>query len=137
MSFFYSGSLPPVVLVLETAPRWAPELQRQFVSEPISIRQRTRPDEVRSLCASSTIGLLVVNLDSREEMMLHVLKEAGQSRRVPCFVVAPVENRILEWAVRELGIEGFSLEPLPGEVLADRIRRRLLPDRSTETSNPR
>lgn len=135
MSFLYSGSLPPVVLVLETAPRWSPELQRQFLREPISVRQRTRADEVRVLCASGAVGLLVVNLDSREEIMLHVLKEVGQSRHVPCVVVAPAENRMLEWAVRELGIEGFHLEPLPGNVLADRIRRRLIPDRSYEFSN--
>jgi DNA-binding response OmpR family regulator len=137
MSFSYSGSLPPVVLVLETAPRWAPELQRQFLTEPVSVRQRTRADDVRALCAAGTVGLLLVNLDAREEIMLHVLKEVGQARSVPCFAVAPAENRILEWAVRELGIEGFALEPVSGELLADRIRRRLLPDRSSETSNPR
>jgi DNA-binding response OmpR family regulator len=137
MSFSRLPSLPPVVLVLESTPRWSPELRRRFLAEGVTVRERSHPRDALELCGSGTVGLLVVNLDSREETLLHPLKLVGQARQVPCLVLSSPEKHALEWTVRELGIEEFLIEPVPGAMLADRIRRRLFPERLFDPPNRR
>lgn len=109
---------PPSVLVLEETPFWSAELSRQFVDQPVSIRMRTRVQDVVPLVATKTTSLLVVGLEIDLPAVLRLLAVLRQqSYSVRTIVLLPAENLELEWTIRELG----AVEVLLAPVLPDRL----------------
>jgi DNA-binding NtrC family response regulator len=109
---------PPAVLVLEESPFWSAELSRQFIDQPVSIRMRTRVQDVVPLLATKTVSLLVVGLEIDLPSVLRLLAELRQQAQlVRTIVLLPAENLELEWTIRELG----AVEVLPAPVLPGRL----------------
>ena len=115
------GSTPiGSVAVFEERPWWAPELQRQFRDEAISVRG------CRSAADAFRADVAVLQLGAAPAEVLHGLARrmsAGSDRGV--IIVAKSELSDVEWGVRELGADAFVSEQIAGEDLARLCRRQL------------
>lgn len=115
----------PTVLVFETRPRWAPELKRQFVSEPVRVRGCGSWNDVRDRLTESDNSLLVLDLTVGAAETLRFLEHQVGNRPVrPVIVIGEKRSAELEWSLRELGALQFFTDDLSGEELADFCRRQ-------------
>ncbi len=115
------------IVVFETQPRWAPELQHQFVDEDVHVvgRSTTTDFVVEVESAERPVGLLEVASDPAG-----CLARIGtlNSRALPPVVAVLTRDLAdLEWPLRELGVTSVVDEFVPGHELAA-VCRRLLPD---------
>lgn len=113
LSTSYRSSPPPTLLVLEESPFWSAELQRQFCSEPISIRLRCRVDDAWELLRTGQVKLLVVGSDIDLPSVLRLLArltETGHTPRIT--ILLTPQKRDLEWSLRELGAVDVLTTPI-------------------------
>ncbi|GAB4143450.1 MAG: hypothetical protein Tsb009_14520 [Planctomycetaceae bacterium] len=121
--------------ILESSPRWVPELQRQFLGEGIRVRGIRFHNRDWTAADVSTSGTLVFALDVAEDVCLQFLRriaELQQTFRV--IVIGRRTNRELEWIFRDLGATHFVTSYVAGEELAS-ICRRFLQSRTEKLNS--
>ena len=115
---------PLTIAVFEARPRWAPELDRQFLDEDVQIRAVRRTRELLDAIEPGAAGLLVLDLEADPAACLVFLgRMHALGTGIPALVVVDREAGDLEWAVRELGATSVVDEYVPGHVLAATCRR--------------
>jgi ActR/RegA family two-component response regulator len=118
---------PVAIVVLETAPRWAPELQRQLDDSPFMVRAcRTVAsfrERLQAAQAAGTpcIGLidLAIGLSSGLTLVAW-LNERGAAGTV---IIGDAEAVTLEPALRELGATAVHANSISGFRLANECRQ--------------
>lgn len=116
-----SNSTEAVIAVLELKPRWAPELQRQFLQSSVEVREcRTVKDLLRELDGIPT-GLRIVDLDPFVEELVNAFttRKFSQLTQLPTIGIASPSLDHLEWILRDAGLSEF----LPNTVTGDELNR--------------
>jgi hypothetical protein len=113
------------IIVLETAPYWAPELERQFLSESVAIRACRSIRDLEALVRQEPIATILLDLAADVGGCLRWLgRRQQQSPGPPVTVVASAEHARLEWSVRELGAVVFVSEFTGGRRMAAVCRKQ-------------
>lgn len=108
------------ILVFESRPRWEPELQRQFLDEPVRVRGCHAWNELSKQMAD----VVVIELPSDAASCLHWLATlVGRPRITPVIVLCPIESADLEWPLRDAGVREVVVGEFDGERLARSCRR--------------
>ena len=108
------------IVVFESRSRWEPELQRQFVDEPVRVRGSRSWSELSSIVAD----VIVIELPSDAAGFLQWLGTlATRSRMTPVIVFCPSDAADLEWPLRDAGVREVIVGELDGERLARSCRR--------------
>ena len=108
---------------MKRKPLWVPELQRQFLNEPVQIRQESSPQEALLLHGKNRHGLVILQLEAAPADCLRLLWNRMEARlQIPVIVIHSQEFASLEWSVRELGVSEFLADTVSGEQLARIIR---------------
>jgi hypothetical protein len=120
-------SMESVIGVYELRPYWGPELQRQFVSTQISVREHRRIDDLIPSIAQSVRAVIVIDLNDTVDDCLQWLSANFRNPLLNCPLVAcaSAANSQLEWIVREFGVTAFLPEVIPGDDMAHLCRRLL------------
>lgn len=123
-----TGHPDATIVVFETKPRWAPELQHQFVEENVRVVTVGRVRDISAEVESG--GAVVVLLDFDTDppgCLTHLgrssaerIVEGGFSRTI---VILTEVTSDLEWPIREAGVTSVLDEFVPGHALADACRR--------------
>jgi hypothetical protein len=124
------------VYVFESRRRWAPELARQFLHEPVRVRGVQSIGELRTALSAGTHAVAVVELEAAAADCLRWL--ASQTNRVVPFatvVISTPSTAELEPLVRELGAAAFVPDTAGGESLARIVRRLHEPAAALESSH--
>ena len=115
----------PEIVVHEKRPRWAPELQRQFVGEEVRVRGCRSLADAVPRAADAAPRVVVLDLEAAPAETLHFLGHWGpKARRWPVVVIGSTRTADLEWPARELGALAFLPEEVSGEDLARLCRRQ-------------
>lgn len=111
---------PRGIAVFEQRPWWAPELQRHFRNEPVSVRG------CQSAAEAFQADVAVLHFDAAPAAVLQGLASLAAAGTDPGVIVVAGSGRSdLEWMLRELGADAFVDEQINGADLA-RLCRRLL-----------
>jgi len=118
------------ILVFEKSPRWAPELERQFVDTDVAVRSyRATADLRRFLGTSSEPGttqMVLLDFDSSPADCLQLLGQpSAPGTSPPVLAIASPRTAELEWSLRELGARHVIVDSVCGDTVA-RLCRRLL-----------
>ena len=114
------------ILVLESAPDFTPELQRQFLSDDVRVQHCTRPADVLERVSGRDRIVVVLPFGSREaECMQLLAKLFVLPNAVSSIVIGSPETAELEGPVKELGATVFLAERPTGHRLASACRRQL------------
>jgi DNA-binding NtrC family response regulator len=115
----------PAAIVFEKEPRWAPELQRQFLKEDVRvIACRSLKDAEER---SAGVGRGVVLLDASvatAECLQFLRRGMTDPEALPVLIVGSTQTARLEWAFRELGAAAFFPNRIPGHEMASLCRRQ-------------
>lgn len=114
----------PTVVVFERRPRWAPELQRQFLDEDVHVRACRAVADIPPLLDRSSRNVLLLDLEADPLGCLGFLRQAARCTEA-VVVVGSQATRKLEWAAREQGAGEFLPESTSGEALSKLCRIRL------------
>ena len=118
--------MPLTVLVFEQRPRWAPELQRQFLGQDVAVRACRSLDDLDALAAAAAQAIAVVDLDAAPAACLQFLgRRLGRSPHLPIVAVGSPRMGELEWPLRELGAAAVLCDFPTGEQMARLCRRQL------------
>jgi hypothetical protein len=113
------------VHVFESRRRWAPELARQFLDEPVRVRGFRSIAELRGAVSPAGTAVAVLELDAAPADCLRWLAAQMNGTPQPATIVVGTSSTAeLEPLVRELGAAAFVLDTISGESLA-RICRRI------------
>ncbi len=118
---------PAAIVVVETTPRWAPELQRQLEGEPFMVRAcRTAADFRNRLQATQSagtpcIGLIDLTIGLSSALTLVAWLHARNA--VASVVIGNSQAITLEPALRELGATAVHVDSISGFRLAAECRR--------------
>ena len=113
------------VIVFETAPYWAPELERQFLSEPVAVRACRSIRDLEALVRQEPAAGVLLDLAADAGGCLRWLgRREQQSPGPPATVVASADHSRLEWYVRELGAVAFVSEFIGGRRMAAVFRKQ-------------
>ncbi len=108
------------IVVFESRPRWEPELQRQFLEDPVRVRGCRTWSELSSQLAD----VIVIELPSDAAGCLQWLGTfMTRPRMTPVIAICPTESADLEWPLRDAGIREVIVGGLDGERLARSCRR--------------
>jgi hypothetical protein len=108
------------ILVFESRPRWEPELQRQFLNEPIRVRGCRAWSEL----AAQPSDAILIELPSDAAGFLKWLGTLMvRPRMKPIMVICPSESADLEWPLRDAGVRDVIVGEPDGERLARSCRR--------------
>lgn len=119
----------PKVIVFERRPRWAPELQRQFLGAGVSVRAcRSTADMLRSWQAAPGSVLILDLSRAAAECLQFLGKLLGQVPSPTVVVIGSGPTAELEWPIRELGAVAFLSGFVSGETLARVCRRQWTSD---------
>jgi hypothetical protein len=93
------------VIVLESRPRWVPELRRRLIKPPISVRAcRSLIDARESARGSVLPCLLLIDLSVTPEACVTWMgQRTREERRHAVVAIAPSTVADLEWILRDLG----------------------------------
>ena len=115
----------PTVIVFEKRPRWAPELERQFLAEDVRVVACRSVKDLADRAAGVTTGALLLDAAVAPADCLHYLRQAlSDPRTLPAFVVGAPAVAPLEWTFRELGARAFFAKKIPGHEMASLCRRQ-------------
>ncbi len=115
----------PTVIVFEKRPRWAPELERQFLSEDVRVIACRSVKDLADRAAGIADGALLLDAAVAPADCLQYLREAlSDPRGLPVFVVGAPAVAPLEWTFRELGARGFFAKKISGHEMAALCRRQ-------------
>jgi hypothetical protein len=113
------------VAVLETAPYWAPELQRALVDDGIRVWACRSFDDVDTATQEHPANLALVDFTADAPgCLLWLAHRQPQPGRAPVLLVAGGEGPA-EWVLRELGVAGWLPSGQPTADVADICRRWL------------
>jgi hypothetical protein len=116
------------VIVFESVPYWGPELERQFLSEPVAVRACRSLRDLDALVGQEPLAGVLLDLAADVGGCLRWLgRRQQQSPSLPVTVVAPAEHLRLEWYVRELGALAFVSEFIGGRRMAAVCRKQWRP----------
>lgn len=116
----------PQLLIYEKAPRWGPELKRQFLGSGVTSRVAHSLAEISRRIAAGPECLLVMDLRAGAGDCLRFVAQTQQSALpVRTLLICSPQTRELEWVARELGADHFVEEDLGGYGLAHLCRRYL------------
>jgi DNA-binding NtrC family response regulator len=112
------------IVVFEKRPRWAPELERQFLDQGVRVRAcRMTADILPRLARSRSVAVL--DLEAGAADCLQFLgRVVGRTPFVPAIVIGSARTAELEWPTRELGAVDFVFDSVSGEELAALCRRQ-------------
>jgi DNA-binding response OmpR family regulator len=113
------------ILVHEPEPYWTPELQRQFVDEPVTVRGCSSPVELDALRTNYDAVVIVFELASSS--LTTWLTWLTRRRIVddPVVILGSPELAELEWTFRSAGVASFRIDPISGRELARQCRQWL------------
>lgn len=124
---------PLSIIVFERDPRWVPELQRQFLDDPVRVIRSRSLKHLSELVAERLASVAVISLDADPAGTLHLLNRmANAAESLRTLVVGNPSFATLEWFIRELGAIEFLTEPVPAHHMADLCRRVLLNESSKQ-----
>ena len=114
------------IVVLESRSRWEPELQRQFVNEPVRVRGCRTIKELSSLTFPSTIAsnveiadIVVLQISENAAAGLQWLTSLGTQPQAPSVIIlCSSESAELEWTLRDAGAREVLIDENSGERLA-------------------
>ena len=108
------------IVVFESRSRWEPELQRQFLEDPVRVRGCRKWSELSSQPADT----IVIELPSDATGCLQWLGTfMARPRMTPIIVICSTQPADLEWPLREVGVREVIVGELDGEQLARSCRR--------------
>ncbi len=108
------------IVVFESRSRWEPELQCQFLDEPVRVRGCRKWSELSSQSADA----IVIELPSDAASCLQWLGTfMTRPRMTPVLVICPTDAADLEWPLRDAGVREVIVGELDGERLARSCRR--------------
>lgn len=121
------------IVVIEARPRWEPELQRQFIDQPVRVRGCRSWSQVAAACVSDKtatyvrqpeVDLFVADLARQESSIWEWLREfASQPERPSTIAICSEQWSEAEWALRDAGIRDVLIGNCSGEQLAHCCRR--------------
>lgn len=116
-----SSSFELIIAVLESQPRWGPELQRQFLRLPVDVRECRSIDDLFPLTAQYRAGIFVIDLDIFAEVWVTKVcsSELGGSNNWPVIGIGSPTLNKFEWMLRDAGLS----ELLPGSIIGDDLRK--------------
>lgn len=120
----HGGTAAAEVAVLERRPWWTPELQRQFLNEPVRVRSGRGLRDLAGLLTPPP-DVLIIEFELAPAGCLQWLgQRSGEAAHVPVVVIGTSRTAELEWLVRELGATEVVLDTVPGHLLAGLCRRQ-------------
>ena len=115
----------PAVIVFEKRPRWAPELQRQFLTEDVPVIACRSVRDVEERAASVARGLVLLDASPAPADCLQFLKRGLLDPYVlPVIIVASKALAVREWLFRELGAIAFFSGTISGHEMASLCRKQ-------------
>lgn len=116
-----------VIAIFEKQPYWGPELQRQFQSSRITLRECRSIRDLFPSIKNFENALLVVDLDAGLVDCLNWLgtEVARYSTPVPIVALGSPATAELEWVFREAGVTAFLPDAIAGDDMARLCRRHL------------
>jgi DNA-binding NtrC family response regulator len=115
----------PIVVVLEKQPRWAPELQRQFLGEKVRVVACRSVRDVEERLTDVERGVVVLDASAEAADCLQFLKrEMSDPNGLSIVIVGTKQLAHLEWSFRELGAVAFFSRKIPGHEMASLCRRQ-------------
>jgi len=117
------------IIVLESRSRWEPELERQFVNEPVRVRGCRTIKELSSLTFPSTIANAASNVKIADVVVLQISENAAaglqwltslttQPQAPSVIILCSSESAELEWTLRDAGAREVLIDENSGERLA-------------------
>jgi DNA-binding NtrC family response regulator len=114
----------PSVIAFEKQPRWAPELQRQFLNETARVIACRSVKDVEERLAGVLRGVVLLDASATATDCLEFLKrEMSDPAALPVVIVGNAKLVRLEWTFRELGAAAFFPKKSPGHEMASLCRR--------------
>jgi DNA-binding NtrC family response regulator len=118
-------STTPVVIVFEKRPRWAPELQRQFLNELVRVIACRSVRDVEERLAGVARGAVLLDASAAPAECVQFLKNGLLNpEALPVIVVATAQLAEREWSFRELGAIAFLSGRNSGHAMASLCRRQ-------------
>ncbi len=115
----------PTVVVFEKQPRWAPELERQFLAEEVRVVACRSVKDAAERAAGVARGVLLLDAAVAPADCLQYLRHAlSDPRTLPVLIVGTPAIAPLEWSFRELGARAFFVKKIPGHEMASLCRRQ-------------
>ena len=119
--------------VLEAEPFLAPELQRQFAGEEVTVRSFRL---VSDLVAMACPRVFILSIEFEQDAVAEILEKAQHEPTTACVVIVRAgELSEFEWPLREIGAVSVMDHFVRGEQLAA-ICRMLLNSRITREHSP-
>lgn len=113
-------------IVFEKQPRWAPELQRQFVGDEIRVIACRSVKDVEDRCAAASRGVVLLDATAATADCLQFLRRGmADPNALPVVIVGSKRIADLEWAFREVGAAAFFIHRIPGHEMAAHCRNLL------------
>jgi DNA-binding NtrC family response regulator len=120
-----SPPAPPTAIVFEKRPRWAPELERQFLAEEVRVVACRAVKDVEERSAGVSRGVVLLDASVATPECLQYLRHAiSDPQALPVIVVGNRQTAPLEWSFRELGAAAFFAKKIPGHEMASLCRRQ-------------
>ena len=114
----------PTAIVFEKAPRWAPELQRQFLDEEVRVIACRSLRDVIERAARVGRGVILLDASAAAADCLQFLREElSDPEALAVVIVANKAIAPLEWSFRELRAAAFFSRKIPGHEMAALCRR--------------
>jgi DNA-binding NtrC family response regulator len=114
----------PTAIVFEKAPRWAPELQRQFLDEEVRVIACRSVRDVVERAARVARGVILLDATAATAECLQFLREElSDPEALAVVIVGSKAVARLEWSFRELGAAAFFSKRIPGHEMAALCRR--------------
>jgi DNA-binding NtrC family response regulator len=115
----------PTAIVFEKQPRWAPELQRQFLTEDVRVIACRSVRDVEERAAGVARGVILLDASMAPAECLQFLRRAmADPQALPVLIVGTKRIAHLEWSFRELGAAAFFAKRIPGHEMASLCRRQ-------------
>jgi DNA-binding NtrC family response regulator len=115
----------PTAIVFEKQPRWAPELQRQFLTEDVRVIACRSVRDVEERLAGVAHGVVLLDASTAPADCLQFLRrEMSDPEALPVVIVGTKRAAHLEWSFRELGAAAFVPQKIPGHEMASLCRRQ-------------
>ncbi len=132
-----SQQTTPTAIVLEKQPRWAPELQRQFLTEDVRVIACRSVRDVEDRLAGVARGVVLLDASTAPAECLQFLRrEMADPEALPVLIVGTKRIAHLEWSFRELGAAAFFSERIPGHEMASLCRRQLSSQSTSRSERP-
>jgi len=115
----------PTTIVFEKQPRWAPELQRQFLAEDARVIACRSLRDVEERLAGLKRGVVLLDASvAPGECLQFLRREMSDPESLPVMIIGAKRVAHLEWSFRELGAIAFFPQRIPGHEMASLCRRQ-------------